>query len=159
MIPYWKEDSVSVLDSPVIAYLVKLISNIFRSVDRGHNHRNRIWNEAVYLVILSAYIRIYLKVEDYETKNKTCVDTKYEWEKMAEASILISSHYQVLQGRAGQIGQGGAVKGRQGVVGQGRAEKGRQGVVGQDRAVKGRQGVVGRAVKGRPGVVGQGWEG
>ena len=50
---------------------------------------------------------------------------------MAEASIFISSHYQVPQGRAGQVGQGRAGKGRQGVAGQGRAVKGRQGVVGQ----------------------------
>ena len=37
---------------------------------------------------LSAYniIRIYSKVEDYETENKTQVNTEYEWEKMAAAS-------------------------------------------------------------------------
>ena len=34
---------------------------------------------------LSVYIRIYLKVEDYKTGNKTFTDSKYEWEKMAAA--------------------------------------------------------------------------
>ena len=42
---------------------------------------------------LSVYIRIYLKVEDYETENKTLVDTEYEWEKMAAASTSTSSRY------------------------------------------------------------------
>ena len=32
-------------------------------------------------------------VEDYEIKNNTCVDTEYEWEKMAAASTSTSSHY------------------------------------------------------------------
>ena len=41
---------------------------------------------------LSVYnIRIYSKVEDYETENKTCVNTKYEWEKMVAASTSASS--------------------------------------------------------------------
>ena len=42
---------------------------------------------------LSAYniIRIYSKVEDYETENKTRVDTEYESEKMAAASTSTSS--------------------------------------------------------------------
>ena len=68
-----KEDSVSV---PEIAYLAKLVSDIFRSVSREHSPRNWIWNEPVCLVMLSAYISIYLKVEDYETRNKRCVDTE-----------------------------------------------------------------------------------
>ena len=42
---------------PEIAYLAKLISDIFQSVNRGHDHRNRIWNKPICLVILSVYIR------------------------------------------------------------------------------------------------------
>ena len=95
MKPYLKEDSLSVSDWPEIVYHAKLISGIFWSVDRRCDSRNRIWNEPVCLVILSAYISIYLKVEDYETQNKMRVDTEYEREKMAAASILISSRYQV----------------------------------------------------------------
>ena len=37
-------------------------------------------------------IRIYSKVEDYKIENKTLVDTKYEWEKMAAASTSTSSY-------------------------------------------------------------------
>ena len=37
------------------------------------------------------------KVEDYETESKMHVDTKYRQEKMAAASILTSSCYQVSQ--------------------------------------------------------------
>ena len=92
---YLKEDSVSVSDWPEITYLAKLISGIFWSVDRRHDSRNRIWNEPMCLVLLSAYISVYIKVEDYETQNKMCVDTEYKQEKMAAALILISSCYQV----------------------------------------------------------------
>ena len=40
-------------------------------------------------------IRIYSKVEleDYEIKNKTHIDTEYEWEKMAAASTSTLSRY------------------------------------------------------------------
>ena len=37
--------------------------------------------------------RIYSKVEDYEIKNKTRVDTEYEWEKMVAALTSTSSRY------------------------------------------------------------------
>ena len=96
MKPYLKEDSLSVSDWPEIMYHAKLNSGIFWSVNRRHDSRNRIWNEPVCLVILSAYISIYLKVEDYETQNKMCIDTEYKQEKMEAASVLISSCYQVL---------------------------------------------------------------
>ena len=45
----------------------------------------------------SAYSSIYLKVEDYRTENKTQVDMEHEWEKLAVASISISSQDEVLQ--------------------------------------------------------------
>ena len=45
--------------------------------------------------ILSAYSSIYLKLEDYETKNKICGDTEYEWKKIVTVLILTSSHNQV----------------------------------------------------------------
>jgi len=54
-------------------YLAKLISEIFQSIDRSHDPRKRIWNKPLCLVILSAYISIYSKVEDYETENKMCI--------------------------------------------------------------------------------------
>ena len=38
-------------------------------------------------------IRIYSKVEDYEIENKTCIDTKYELEKMVAASTSTLSRY------------------------------------------------------------------
>ena len=34
-------------------------------------------------------------MEDYETENKTRLDTSYEWQKMSAASISTSSRYQV----------------------------------------------------------------
>ena len=45
------------------------------------------------LVKLSAFIIIYSKAEDYKTENKMHVDTEYEREKMAVASI--STYYQI----------------------------------------------------------------
>ena len=67
--------SASESDWPEIAYFAKLISNIFRLVDTGHNPRH--WNlERPSMPSLLAYnIKIYSKVEDYETENKTRVDT------------------------------------------------------------------------------------
>ena len=44
---------------------------------------------------MSACIRIYSNVDDYEAVNKTRVDIKYEGEKMAAASISTSSRYQI----------------------------------------------------------------
>ena len=38
--------SASISDWPEIAYFVKLISNIFQLVDRGHNPRHGIWNKS-----------------------------------------------------------------------------------------------------------------
>ena len=68
--------SVSVSDWPEITYFAKLISNIFRLVDRGHDPRH--WNlERPSMPSLLAYnIRIYSKVEDYATENKTHVNTQ-----------------------------------------------------------------------------------
>ena len=63
---------------PEITYLAKLISDIFQSIDRGHDPRHGIWNEPICLVTLSAYICIYSKAEDYETENKLHIDTEYE---------------------------------------------------------------------------------
>ena len=42
--PYLEEESVSVLFRLEIAYLAKLISDNFWSVNRGHNPRHGIWN-------------------------------------------------------------------------------------------------------------------
>ena len=36
---------------------------------------------------LSAYIRIYSKVEDYETYNKTQVDTEFELERKEKMAV------------------------------------------------------------------------
>ena len=59
---------------------LSVITNIFWLVDRGHDPRHGIWNDLLVCLqpSLSAYnvIRIYSKVEDYETKNKTHVDTR-----------------------------------------------------------------------------------
>ena len=68
---------MSVSDWPEIVYFVKQISNIFLLVDRGHDLRQT-WNlEQPSIPTLSAYniLRIYSKVEDYETENKTRIDT------------------------------------------------------------------------------------
>ena len=61
-----------------ITYLAKLTSDIFQPIDRRHDSRNGIWNDAVCLVMLSECISIYSVVEDYETENKTSVDTEHE---------------------------------------------------------------------------------
>ena len=67
--------SASISDWPEIAYFAKLISNIFRLVHGGYDprHWNLEWPSMPSL--LAYYIRIYSKVEDYETKNKTRVDS------------------------------------------------------------------------------------
>ena len=68
--------SFSVSDWPEIMYFAKLISNVFQLVKRGNNTRHGIWNNPVCLVcqriVLSEFTQ---KIEDYETENKTCVDT------------------------------------------------------------------------------------
>ena len=46
----------SVPDRPEIAYLAKLLSDNFRLVDRGHDHRRGIWNDPVCLVCQHIYI-------------------------------------------------------------------------------------------------------
>ena len=43
--------------------------------------------------LLECNIRIYSKLEDYEIKNKTCVDIEYKQEKMAAALTSTLSHY------------------------------------------------------------------
>ena len=63
---------------------------VFSGQSKGHAPKNRIWNEPICLVKLSAYISIYLKVKDY--KNKMRVK---HWIQTRE--ILISSQYQVPQ--------------------------------------------------------------
>ena len=45
--PVCEEDSVSVLDWPEIAYLAKLLSYNFRSIDRGHDPRHGIQNDPI----------------------------------------------------------------------------------------------------------------
>ena len=67
------------------AYFGKL----FSSVDRTHNSRNGICNDTIHLVILWLCGSIYLKVKDYETKNTTNVDIKYEQEDMTSISSLL----------------------------------------------------------------------
>ena len=59
--------------------------------------RNEFWHDPVYLVGLSVYSNIYLKVEDYGTENKINLHFEYEREKMVVAGISASSYYQVLQ--------------------------------------------------------------
>ena len=73
--PVSEEDSISVSDWPETAYLAKLLSNNFRSTDRGHDPRHGIQNDPICLVQLSVYTRIYSKVED--SKSKRHVDTEY----------------------------------------------------------------------------------
>ena len=59
MNPYRSGRSASISDWPEITYFVKLISNIFRLVDRGHDPRHGIWNDPVRLacqcIILSEF--------------------------------------------------------------------------------------------------------
>ena len=55
--------------------------------------RNGIWNNHTGLAILLACSSVYSKVEDNKAENKTHVDIKYEWEKMAAASISASSNH------------------------------------------------------------------
>ena len=52
MNPYLEEELVSVLliVRPEIAYFAKLISDNFRSIDRGHTPRLGIWNDQIGLV-------------------------------------------------------------------------------------------------------------
>ena len=47
---YRSEVKKIVSDWPEIAYFAKLISNIFRSVDREHDPRHDIWNNSVCLL-------------------------------------------------------------------------------------------------------------
>ena len=81
-----EEDLVSVPVWPEIAYLAKLKT------------WSQTWNlEWPSMPSLSAYRRIYPKIEDYETKNKIHVDIKYKWEKMVAASISTSLNLTVDQ--------------------------------------------------------------
>ena len=48
------------------------------------------------LVSILVRPEIYSNVKDNETKNKTHVDTDYEWEKMAPALISTLFYYQIL---------------------------------------------------------------
>ena len=48
------------------------------------------------LVSILVRPEIYSNVKDNETKNKTHVDTEYEWEKMAPALISTLFYYQIL---------------------------------------------------------------
>ena len=59
-------------------HVAKQVSDDFQLVNRGHG----IWNNWICIVRLLVCIRIYLKVEDYETS-----DTEYEQENMTAASI------------------------------------------------------------------------
>ena len=72
--------SVSLTDWPEKVYLAKPISNIFWSVNRGHDPRNGIWNEPICLVILSEYILIIIYISAFSqrlkiTKPKTKMHT------------------------------------------------------------------------------------
>ena len=68
--------SASVSDWPEIAYFAKQISNILRLVDRGHDPKHWYLERPSMPSLLAYNIRIYSKVEDYETENKTCIDTQ-----------------------------------------------------------------------------------
>ena len=60
-------------------HFAELISDIFRSIDGGHDPRYGIWNHPACLLCQRVnIIRIYSKVEDYEIENKTRVDTEYK---------------------------------------------------------------------------------
>ena len=88
MKPYLEEDPVSLYQTDQKSCTLANWLVVFsQSVDRRHNPRNRIWSKPICLVILSTYISIYLKVEEYETQNKTCVGNEYKREKMMAASF------------------------------------------------------------------------
>ena len=60
-------------------HFAELISDIFLSVDRGHDSRYEIWNQAVCL-LCQCVISEFTKVEDYEIENKT----RQHWIRMRE---------------------------------------------------------------------------
>ena len=72
-----------------IALLGKLISDIFRAINRAHGQWNGIWNDPIGLVKHIA-TDIFWKVGNYKQKNITHVDTKYKWEKIVAASTPTS---------------------------------------------------------------------
>ena len=62
-------------------HFAELISDIFWSIDGGHDPKYGIWNHPVCLLcqhVNCNIIRIYSKVEDYKIENKTRVNTEYE---------------------------------------------------------------------------------
>ena len=59
-------------------HFAELISDIFRSIDGGHDSRYGIWNQAVCLLCQRVILSEFTQVEDYEIENKTRVDTEYE---------------------------------------------------------------------------------
>ena len=71
------------------AYLGKLIS----SIDRAPDHRSRIWDDPIQLVILSAYDSIYLNMKNYETNHKTHIDIEYEREKCKNGGNLDFNYF------------------------------------------------------------------
>ena len=79
-----------------IAYHATLISDISQDSGQRTQSQYRIWNDFIGLVILSLYSSIFLNVEDYKTENRTHIDVKCEWEKIAAASVSTSSHYPLL---------------------------------------------------------------
>lgn len=92
-----------------VTYVGKVISDIFLAIDTGHGPRNGIWNDSVGLVTLSVCISIDLKgfrtennlspaqYFEKKKKKKTHVNTEYERETMAAASVLALRHYQVMR--------------------------------------------------------------
>ena len=85
----WRK-SASVLDWPEISYFAKLISNILQLVDRGHDPRHRNLEHPSIPSLLAYNIRIYSKVEDYETENKTRVDTQIQVRENGSSLNFIS---------------------------------------------------------------------
>ena len=90
--------SISASDWPKIAYFAKLISNIFRLVDRGHDPRRGIWNDPVCLVCQSILSKFTQRQKTTKPIIKHASALEYEWQKMAAASTSASSRYSELHG-------------------------------------------------------------
>lgn len=74
-----------------IAYLGKLISDIFQATDRGHDPREGIWNDPIGLVILSVHSIIYCrwKIWNQNQDMQTSNTNERKWQQPQ-----FQSHYQ-----------------------------------------------------------------
>ena len=98
-----QQQSIQITYHFVYTYVLYIVFLLWKIIAVTLTTKKLRWSENVtfrlkclsraYTLSACNIIRIYSKVEVYEIKNKTCIDTEYEWEKMAAASTSTLSHY------------------------------------------------------------------